>query len=263
LARSTSFSIAVGEPGVGRTRDRLLLHGDGDHHALEILGANKRAPLFLDGPNPIGQASAFAALDPWEKLSAGIGVHEHTLLKVETVAGQCAFIRDGLKFGGKDYDEPLWNLSVYAATFMDDGHALAYKLSNQHNNYQYAETETKWACKLKERDELNFGWSSCKAIHDNGYADLAACSHRATPSRRRHQLLNFSVQSGSVQGTQAARFSLRRSICRSSAQRSSNQEAVVHLGSNSYGQIGRFRYRGGNALAIYLCRPGTSAIWRR
>src|ERR1700722_10522433 len=42
---------AVGEPGIGRMRDRLLLHGGVHHDPFEILG--------LDRPGPVGHRKAF------------------------------------------------------------------------------------------------------------------------------------------------------------------------------------------------------------
>src|SRR6266516_3536187 len=36
---------AMGEPGVGRMRDRFLLHGGVDHHPFEIFGLDRPAPV--------------------------------------------------------------------------------------------------------------------------------------------------------------------------------------------------------------------------
>src|SRR6059058_2526821 len=64
-----------------------------------------------------------------ESLSLGIKREEMAPLDFGPVVQGCAFIRDALVTGGKDYDQPLWNLTTLVATFLEEGHALAHKMA--------------------------------------------------------------------------------------------------------------------------------------
>ena len=58
---------------------------------------------------------------------------------VEPIVKGCAFIRDALETGGKDYSQPMWNLTTLAATFMEDGHALAHKMGRTAPRLQWCQ----------------------------------------------------------------------------------------------------------------------------
>src|SRR5207247_1249097 len=97
-----------------------------------------------------------------DKLSDGISKYENTPpLPVEPVVRDCAFIREALASGGKDYSQPMWNLTTLAATFMEDGHALAHEMGQQHAGYDRESTELLWQRKLRERADRALGWPSC------------------------------------------------------------------------------------------------------
>ncbi len=94
--------------------------------------------------------------------------------------GGCAFIREALRIGGKDYSQPMWNLTTLAATFLADGEKLAHRMGNQHPTYTPEETKAMWERKLRERqNNEGLGWPSCNAIQAAGCTSCAACPHLA------------------------------------------------------------------------------------
>lgn len=121
-------------------------------------------------------SSAFAGLAR-ESLSAGIEREEMPPLEWEPIARECAFIRDALKTGGAEYSQPMWNLTTLAATFMENGHALAHKMGQRHAGYSRESTEALWERKVRERETRSLGWPSCKAIQASGCGACAACPH--------------------------------------------------------------------------------------
>ena len=122
--------------------------------------------------SPVG---AFAALTP-ESLSQGIG-YEDIPLDWKPIAVECGFIKEALRTGGKEYSQPMWNLTTLAATFMEDGHALAHKMGNKHPDYTVESTEALWARKNRERKDRGLGWPSCAAIQAAGCQSCASCPH--------------------------------------------------------------------------------------
>jgi hypothetical protein len=88
----------------------------------------------------------------------------------------CVYTRS---FGdrGKDYAQPLWNLTTLAATFLEDGHARAHKMGKHHPGYSRESTDALWERKNHERKEKGLGWPSCTAIQSNGCTGCATCPH--------------------------------------------------------------------------------------
>jgi Virulence-associated protein E len=122
--------------------------------------------------------AAFAGL-PKESLADGLG-YDDTPLAWEPVAKECGFIGKALATGGKDYAQPMWNLTTLAATFLEDGHALAHKMGEQHVDYTAESTEALWERKNNERqNNKGLGWPSCNAIQAAGCGDCATCPHLA------------------------------------------------------------------------------------
>jgi hypothetical protein len=146
------------------------------------------ALAFLRGiaPVPVSQTSTlpegFAGKKPifvgTDKLSDGIE-RESRPLPLAPIEKGCAFIREALETGGKDYAQPMWNLTTLAATFMEDGHALAHRMGQNHPEYTAESTDELWARKNRERADRRLGWPSCKTIQANGCRDCATCSHFA------------------------------------------------------------------------------------
>jgi hypothetical protein len=120
-------------------------------------------------------SSLFADLQT-DTLSAGIE-REEVPLDWRPIATQCGFIGEALKTGGKDYSQPMWNLSTLAATFMENGNALAHRMGRDHAGYTPESTEALWDRKIRERKNRGLGWPSCSAIQAAGCKSCATCQH--------------------------------------------------------------------------------------
>src|ERR1700675_697423 len=83
-----------------------------------------QAAPAIPSPNP--ELFARRALPPEyagkqiEKGSEGI-TPPVLALDEQAILSGCAFLGDAVRDGGKDYDNPLWNLTALAATFFKDG----------------------------------------------------------------------------------------------------------------------------------------------
>src|SRR5258708_4076107 len=89
---------------------------------------------------PMGLPAAFAGLKaPWTgegKLGDGIETRpEMPQLDPRPVFKECGFMREAPMTGGKDYANPLWNLSVLATIFMENGNKIAHQISKGHPSY--------------------------------------------------------------------------------------------------------------------------------
>ena len=111
-----------------------------------------------------------------DSLSDGIEKRADLLLDPRPVFAQCAFMRHAFANGGADYDNPLWNLSVLATTFMENGNAIAHDISRGHPTYIHAETQQQFERKIADK-ERGVGFPSCAAIQSNGCGACAACPH--------------------------------------------------------------------------------------
>jgi hypothetical protein len=113
-----------------------------------------------------------------ESLSDGLGLSERDKpLPVEPIAAGCRFVRYAIESGGKDYSQPLWNLTTLCATFLENGNELAHNMGNQHPGYSHEDTEELWARKNRERSDKRLGWPSCAAIQDAGCKHCKECPH--------------------------------------------------------------------------------------
>jgi len=121
-------------------------------------------------------AAAFAHLNLKDNLSAGVG-HNDIPLNPRSIIMGCPFFHDAFKTHGKDHTQPLWNLTILAATFLEKGKVLAHELGNWHPGYTAESTDTMYARKMKERTSKGLGWPSCKAIESEGCKFCAGCSH--------------------------------------------------------------------------------------
>jgi hypothetical protein len=124
----------------------------------------------LLGPVP----AAFAHL-PVNNM--GAGVEDYPPMPVEPILAGCPWLREAYETGGKDFCEPEWNLTTLAATFMEDGHALAHKFADRHPDYSFGETEEKWDTKDRARRAKGVKWPSCRAIQDAGSRHCDSCPH--------------------------------------------------------------------------------------
>jgi hypothetical protein len=125
-------------------------------------------------------AEAFKHLDPNQALGEGIIVKEIPPLPLAPLLEHCGWIREAYETGGKNYDNKLWNLTTLAATWLEDGHALAHRFGNQHPTYSPDETDREWDRKNRERRDQNIGWPRCGTIQTSGCTHCSTCSHLGT-----------------------------------------------------------------------------------
>jgi hypothetical protein len=138
--------------------------------------ADVTEPGFASSPDP-----AFAALSPDSALQAGIEPPKSTTpLDPRPIFQQCGFMRHALATGGKDYDNPLWNLSVLCTAFMENGNVFAHEISKGHASYTPADTQALYDRKKRERVERNLGYPSCSAIEGAGCKACKTCPLRST-----------------------------------------------------------------------------------
>jgi hypothetical protein len=136
------------------------------------------ATLSFIMPNqPSAPTAAFAAL-PKESLAEGIEREEMPPLDPRPILMGCGFFREAFKTGGRDYAQPLWNLTTFGATFMKKGEQLAHDFGNKHPAYTPDDTKAMWERKLRERQKnKSLGWPSCATIQGEGCTACAACPH--------------------------------------------------------------------------------------
>jgi hypothetical protein len=128
-------------------------------------------PNFATAPN-----AAFAALSPQaDQLGTGVVSKESKPLDPNPIFEQCGFLRQAKDTGGKDLDNPLWNLSVLCTTFMEDGNALAHEISKLHEEYSEASTQALYDRKVADRVDRNIGYPSCGTIAGAGCKSCATC----------------------------------------------------------------------------------------
>lgn len=132
----------------------------------------------FDAPDP-----AFAGLSPDNALQAGIEPANFLVdpapifAKPTKEGGGCAFLREAIRTGGRDYDNPQWNLSVLCTTFMENGNALAHEISKGHPTYAKDDTQALYDRKVADRADRGIGYPSCAAIAGAGSEHCKACAH--------------------------------------------------------------------------------------
>src|SRR5262249_43482796 len=147
-----------------------------------------------ENPNRFKVAPEFADL-PVEDLGEGI----EELLPFEPIKEGCPWLRHVHNTGGADQDEPLWKLALNCCTFLAEGKNLIHKLSNKHADYNFADTEAKYAHARKDQRAKDLGWPLCQTICDNGSTHCKNCPHLAakgSPLHLAHEGSN--EQNGSV-----------------------------------------------------------------
>lgn len=109
-----------------------------------------------------------------ESLAEGLGFEEKPLDPYPIMKG-CAFLRKALVTGGKDYPQPLWNLTTLCGSFMDNAETIIHNMANKHAGYSYDETQELYERKMRERKKKGLGWPHCKKIQEAGCTDCASC----------------------------------------------------------------------------------------
>jgi Virulence-associated protein E-like domain len=124
----------------------------------------------LDPTDPI-----FAGLNPAEALAAGIAPTGAFLVDPTPIFEQCGFLKEARDTGGKDYDNPLWNVSVLCTAFMESGNAIAHEISRQHPTYAAADTQALFDRKVADRADRGIGYPQCSTIAGLGSKSCATC----------------------------------------------------------------------------------------
>ena len=129
-------------------------------------------------PAPHGRiAAAFECLDPNQGFAGGI--EGPPPLPIEPILANCPWLREAHETGGRDYDQPQWNMTTLAAVFLQNGHEHVHAFGKEHPDYTPELTEAMWERKNREQVEKNLGWPSCSAIQDAGAKHCKSCRHLA------------------------------------------------------------------------------------
>lgn len=110
-----------------------------------------------------------------DELSAGIESTKAAPANIALLAEACPFVNDALTTGGKDYTNPLWNLTTLIATFCEDDHANAHRMANQHPDYSVESTDALFDRKQKDKEEKGLGWPGCRTISATGASPCVKC----------------------------------------------------------------------------------------
>lgn len=110
-------------------------------------------------------------------LSAGIEVRSADPIKIKPLATECPFVREAILTGGKDYTNPLWNLTTFIGTFCENGRAMAHLMAKGHPGYTPDSTDELFDRKEREKTMKNLGWPSCQTISAHGSTVCQGCPH--------------------------------------------------------------------------------------
>jgi len=124
----------------------------------------------------VGMGGVHSTVVPIDSLSAGVSREARPVI-LEDVARECAFVGDALRDGGKNYSNPLWNLTTLLATFTEDGRDNAHNMAKAHAGYTSESTDALFTRKLQERANNNIGWPQCRTIANSGCASCSTCPH--------------------------------------------------------------------------------------
>jgi predicted P-loop ATPase len=109
------------------------------------------------------------------ELQAGIDKFGDSLLEPLPIFKQCGFYREALLNGGKNNDNPQWNLAILGTTFMEDGNNIAHRISKDHPTYTPSDTDAMFDRKVAERRDRGLGYPQCSTIQGAGCASCAMC----------------------------------------------------------------------------------------
>lgn len=152
------------------------------HNAVRPAATFIENPALLPAKTPVTSTN---------ELSANIEEYKHAPISSRAVARECAFVRQAVVTGGKEYTNPKWMLTTLLATFMEDGRKVAHIMANQHPGYSKESTDELYDRKMRDREEKNLGWPRCETISGSGCKACQTCPHfKAAKSP-----LNFAVGS--------------------------------------------------------------------
>jgi hypothetical protein len=201
-------------------------------------------PAVLEGQ----QAAGFEGPSPDEFKR---NEYDFSPLPFKPIQEGCPFFADAYETHGKGHNQPLWHLTILAATFLENGEQLANALGNEHPDYTPDTTQEMWDRKVKEREERSLGWPGCKAFEDAGCTFCKRSQHRgkiksplnlAVPAIPKHALDRIEeVKAGKIDPVVAVRELHKR--------RAGN-EAIFAVLNSSYAVV---RY-GGEIVIANLIR---------
>lgn len=110
-------------------------------------------------------------------LASGIEVTRSGPMALAPVAAECEFVRHSLLTGGRDNDNPLWNLTTLIAAFTDNPIVNAHLMARSHPGYSKESTDELFQRKDRERQEKNLGWPKCATISGTGSKFCQSCQH--------------------------------------------------------------------------------------
>ena len=127
-------------------------------------------PAVLEG----GPAPIFKDLPPEKFKLVG---YDFPPLPFKPIQKGCPFFADAYETHGKEHAQPLWHLTILAATFLENGEQLAHELGNAHPGYTPDTTQAMLDRKVHEREELRLGWPGCQAFENAGSRFCKTCQH--------------------------------------------------------------------------------------
>ena len=141
------------------------------------------------------------------ELSSGIEENEGPPIDLKDVTKECAFLNEAVTTGGKDFANPLWNLTTLISTFTEGGRNDAHVMGCKHADYTTETTDELYDRKLRERQSKDLGWPACRTVSNSGFAGCQACPHfaanRSPLNFAATQLVTTSAASANAtQGTQ-------------------------------------------------------------
>lgn len=126
-------------------------------------------PFDLTNFPPGGMNPAFlGVLDAVNDAISGITSNADLPLKIDEVVKGCMHFQDSAVTNGKMHPEPLWQLTLLASSFFDEGERWAHYFSKGYPTYDHEETQKKYEQKLMQRAQGNLGWPSCDAFEGAG-----------------------------------------------------------------------------------------------
>lgn len=120
---------------------------------------------------PFEVAEAFKGLGLGPNL--GQGIEGPPPLSLQPILDGCGWLREAHDTGGKEFNNPQWNLTTLCAVFLEDGHEHAHAFAKKWhdakgNKYDYEQTDELWERKNREHKEKGVGWPSCEEIKAAG-----------------------------------------------------------------------------------------------
>lgn len=153
----------------------LWANEQGDYENADLFKAFEPYLSAVPNPQDAFARPASATVLPMDRLGAGV---ESRPVNLNDVAKECGFVSTALDTGGKEYSNPLWNLTTLLSIFTTDPRENAHRMAKGHPTYTRKETDEQFETKLRYHTERNLGWPSCKTIASNGCTACATCKHR-------------------------------------------------------------------------------------